>query len=124
MELRIHNNLEEYRDFLYKLKKEDVDLHYWGKYDTILISDDKCYLHFANTLNDAWELHLAFDKEYRGKKSLDIIKSGIKWMLDNKTPRIICGIPSDKLNIRMLANNVGFNKIGSKNDLEFYEIRR
>ena len=45
-------------------------------------------------------------------------------MLDNKTSKIICGIPSDKLNIKMLARQVGFNKLGTENNRDCYEIRR
>lgn len=111
-----------------KLFGKDRDLHYWDKYDTIYMSDDKCALFFAKTGieldQDFWELHIAFDKSYRGKQAKNIIKTGIQWMLDNKTSRIICGIPKDSLNVRILANQVGFTKLGTENNNECYEIRR
>jgi len=124
MILRIHDNLDDYQDFLVKIKENNKSLLYWKKYSNILMSDDKCYLHFAKTGEDFWELHIAFDKDYRGKKSVHIIKKGILWMLKNKTPRVICGIPKDKLNVRMLATSVGFKKTGSRDNYELYEIRR
>jgi hypothetical protein len=126
--MRIHTKLEDVNDMMNKLEGADSDLTYWEKYSKIVISDNKCALFFAKTGKDFWELHLAFDEKYRGKKALNIIKQGIQWMLDNKTSRIVCGIPSDKLNIRMLANNVGFQKLGKEiiNSTEYqcYEIRR
>jgi len=126
MELRIHDKLEDCEELFTRL--EGRDLHNWDNYDKVLMSNEKCALFFAKTGEDYWELHIAFDKEYRGKKSLQIIKSGIEWMLDNKTPRIVCGILKEKLNVRMLANNAGFKKTGTKqinnNEFELYEIRR
>lgn len=124
MKLRIHDDLEEYEIFLSKIEEKDTDLQFWKKYVNILMSDDKCFLHFAKTGDDFWELHIAFDRSYRGKKSLNIIKQGINWMLDNKTSRVICGIPKDRLDVRMMANQVGFNKLGTENNNECYEIRR
>jgi hypothetical protein len=127
MILTIHNNLEKYENFLTKIKHKHRGLTFWSKYTNILMSDDKCFLHFAQTGDDFWELHIAFDKAYRGKKSLHIIKQGIQWMLDNKTSRIICAIQSERKDVRALANFVGFKKVFKReknnNNYECYEIR-
>jgi len=123
-ELRIHDNFEDYENLVQKYGFTKKSLQSWKKYPNIFISDDKCLMHFAKTGEDFWELHITFDKEYRGKKSLHIIKKGILWMLKNKTPRVVCGIPKDKLNVRMLARCVGFKKTGSRDGFELYEIRR
>jgi len=126
MELRIHDKLEDCEELFTRL--EGRDLHNWDNYDKVLMSNEKCALFFTKISDDSWELHIAFEEEYRGKTALDIIKQGIQWMLDNRTPRVVCGILKEKLNVRMLANNAGFKKIGTKikdnNEFELYEIRR
>jgi hypothetical protein len=124
--ITIHNNLNRHKKFLEELeeyKNIKIDLTQWEKFDNIIMSGEGFSILFSKTGEDFYEAHCDFEKSLRGKKSINISKESLSWMLKNRTSRIIVGIDDSRKDVRTFINELGMKKFSSGDGKQFYEIR-